>query len=180
MKLSLICIFIVLVTTAHAQIANWVRFAPRGEHFELDVPGDMRSAQKKLLTPIGELVTNTWMHQGVKDDDNAIYTVSCIYYPSGTFPKDSTDLREELFAETIDAHIQDLDGKLDYDSPTFVTSDEGRIYRVSYNKGKATMKSRLFVINDIFYALQVYTLSTNSLNPFADKFLNSFKIVRDK
>ncbi len=152
----------------------WKKFSPADQPFEVSVTGDMKNGEKKILTEVGDLHPITWMYQGAKDDPNFIYSVSYVDYPEGTFHQDSTDLVNELFDVSIESNIKSLGGTLVYKSESAYSQYPGVIYRASYNDNKAVIKSRMILVKDRFYALQVYTLSEKSLNGGMDKFLNSF------
>jgi hypothetical protein len=156
----------------------WKKFSPSGQPFEVSVTGEMKNGEKRILTEVGDLHPITWMYQGAKDDPNFIYSVSYVDYPEGTFHKDSTALVNELFDASIESNIKSLGGTLVYKSESPYGQYQGVIYRASYNDNKAVIKSRMILVNDRFYALQVYTLSEKSLNGDMDKFLNSFRIVK--
>lgn len=155
----------------------WKKFSPSGQPFEVAVTGEMKNGEKRILTEVGDLHPITWMYQGTKDDPNFIYSVSYVDYPDGTFHKDSTALIEELFQASIESNIKSLGGTLVYKSESPYSQYPGVIYRGAYNDNKAVIKSRMILVNDRFYALQVYTLSEKSLNGDMDKFLNSFRLI---
>ncbi len=160
-----------------AQI-EWKKFSPRSQPFEVSVPGEMKNGEKKVLTEVGDLHPITWIYKGGKEDANFIYSVSYVDYPEGTFHKDSTDLVDEFFQVSIESNIKSLGGTLVYKSESPYGQYQGIIYRASYNENGAVIKSRMILVKDRFYALQVYTLSEKSLNPEMDKFLNSFRLVK--
>lgn len=171
--------FLIFQTCQTVSAQTWVRFSPDNQPFEVYVPGEMKSGEKKLLTSVGELHPVTWLYQSKGEDPNYLYSVSYVDYPEGTFDSDSTDLISELFQISIETHIKDLNGQLVYKSDSPYLSYPGILYRASYNNNKAIVKSRMILFGDRFYALQVYTISEKSLNPDMDKFLSSF-IIKNK
>lgn len=154
---------------------TWKPFTPKGENFEILAPGEMKSGKKKLLTDVGELQPVTWLYEGTGDDKNHLYMVSYVDYPSGTFPKDSVDLITEFLTVSLETHLLDLKGVLSYKSDAPYGMNPGIIYRVSYNENKHVVKSRMLLLGDRFYAIQVYTTSENSLNGDINRFLESFR-----
>lgn len=169
------CLVSINITTAQA---TWKKFSPSGQPFEVMITGEMKNGEKKILTEVGDLHPITWMYQGTQDDPNFIYSVSYVDYPEGTFHPDSTELVNELFHASIESNITSLGGTLVYKSESPYSQYQGIIYRASYNDNKAVIKSRMILVKDRFYALQVYTLSEKSLNGDMDKFLNSFRLVK--
>jgi len=157
---------------------EWIKFQPTDQPFAVLVPGQMKNGEKKLITDLGELHPVTWIYEGKETENNYLFTVSYVDYPEGTFHRDSLELINELFDASIETHIDDLKGKLIYRSPGEYYSYPGVMYRASYNKNKAVVKSRLILAGDRFYALQVYTITPKSLNAEMDKFLDSFEILK--
>ena len=162
-------------TCIYSQV-DWKKFTPKGQPFEVFAPGEMKYGEKNLLTDVGEVKVVTYMHQGDNNDPNFIYLINYVDYPDGTFHPDSTELIDDLFKISIKTNLNDLKGELIYNTKINYRLYSGMLYRATYNSGKAVIKSKMYLIGDRFYALQVYTLSEKSLNPEMDKFLDSFKI----
>lgn len=174
--LSILTSIIIVVSTLSGQ--NWVKFSPDGQPFEILCPGTMQIGEKKLLTEVGEVHPVTWVYQGKENESNYIYSISYVDYPDGTFHPDSIVLIDELFRVSLESHMMDLKGELVYKTSSDYYSYPGMMYRVSYNKNRAVVKSRMIMAGDRFYALQVYTISEKSLNEDMDRFLNSFEIKK--
>ena len=170
----MICCFWVNQNIAQKQ---WQEFTPPGQQFKVLVPGTMTNGQKKILTDVGEMRPETWMCEGSGDDPNKLYLVSYVDYPAGTFHPDSTALIEELFQASLETHLKDLSGQLTYQTASNYNQNPGLFYRATYNDNKLVVKSRMLLIGDRFYALQVYTFSEKSLNDGMNKFLESFRII---
>jgi hypothetical protein len=177
MKNVFLALFVCLFLATNAQ-SKWKTFTPKNQTFEVLVPGDMTNGEKKVLTEVGSLHPITWLYQGVKGDPNYLYSVSYVDYPEGSFHSDSLDLIKEFFEVGMDTHIHDLGGELIYQSESNLNFYPGIVYRASYNNNKAVVKSRMLLIGDRFYALQVYTLSETSLNNEMNHFLDSFRLIK--
>jgi len=171
----LLLIFLVFIPCMNAQ-ENWKTFKPNRELFSLNVPGEMKYGEKNLLTDVGNLKVITYLYQAGSEEKNYLYLINYVDYPEGTFHSDSSEIIQDFFDITIEQNIKDLGGELVYSSEFFHQNYPGRIYRVSYNKNKAVLKSHIYLVHDRFYSLQVFTLSEKSLNPDMDRFLNSFKL----
>ncbi|MBL0099546.1 MAG: hypothetical protein IPP49_05395 [Saprospiraceae bacterium] len=141
----------------------------------MTVPGEKRNGEKKVLTDLGASHTVTWLQQSKEGEPNYLYLVSYVDYPEGTFSRDSTDLISELFAVSVETQVKDLGGEIVYQSDSPYGMYPGIIYRATYNKNDAVIKSRMILMNDRLYILQVYTISSKSLNPEMNRFLESFK-----
>jgi hypothetical protein len=155
---------------------QWQNFSPDKKAFEMTVPGEMKFGENTIFTEMGNLKVTSYMHQATTDDDNFIYVINYVDYPEGTFHLDSLELIQDFFKISISTNIADLEGELVYMSESNYGKYPGTLYRVNYNKGNAILKSKMYLIGDRFYALQVYTLANKSLNPDMDRFLNGFKL----
>ncbi|MBC7884296.1 MAG: hypothetical protein H7X99_02395 [Saprospiraceae bacterium] len=179
MKQKYITLFLIIMVFSNSggMLAQsvWKKFSPPDQPFEVMTPVVMKNGEKKILTDLGQLFSTTWMCQGEGDDPNFIYSLSYVDYPAGTFHADSTALIDDFFNISVDTNIKNLGGTLVYKSDLPYGPHPGVIYRASYNNNGAVIKSRMMLIGDRFYALQVFTLSEKSLNPEMDRFLNSFK-----
>lgn len=169
--------FVLLVNTASAQDKEpWKWFTPNGESFEVIVPYGMKSAQKSVQTDIGTTHPVTWICEGHKDDPNLLFMLSYVDYPKDVIHPDSIELMRTLLYESMQEHVQNLDGKLTYDS----TLDEGRhpgiIYRATYGDSTLSVKCRMLIVGKRFYSLQAYSHVCTSMNYEMDRFLMSFRI----
>lgn len=174
----LFTIYIAVLATSQSSFGQnpWVNFAPTGENFVIEVPHAMKDGQKKILTDVGELKPKTWICQGEKGDQNHLYLLSYVDYPSDTFHPDSIQLIKDFLQASLETHIHDLNGTLTYQSESPYITYPGILYRASYNANQHVVKSRVILVNDRFYALQVYTNSEQSLNEDMNRFLHSFRI----
>lgn len=171
-------IAIILMSLSYEVYAqdHWKQFTPDKQSFSVLSPSEMRAGEKKLLTDVGEMHPVTWMSEGGEDDPNYLYMVSYVDYPQGTFHKDSLDLIDDFLNESVDALIENLNGELIYSAPSDYGHYPGIIIRASYNENTLVLRARMLLVDDRFYALQVYTTKEKSLNDDAARFLNSFRI----
>lgn len=146
--------------------------------FSVIAPGVFAEKYQELETDMGAVEVFTLHCQPVLDKDpNFLYLINYYDYPEGVSEEDE-EFINNLFDESIDQSITSLDGKLLYSSPITLQEDfDGRVNRVSYNKGASIVKSKMFLVEDRFYFLQVYTTKDNSLNLEMDEFLDSFKVL---
>ncbi len=156
---------------------NWIKFSPKGQDFEVWVPGEMRDGQKKLLTDVGDMYPTTWIYTNEKDKDpNFLYMVSIIDYPELTFDLSDQDFIHEFFDETLDQHLTDIKGELVYAADMPLSMYPGRVFRATWRNGDFVVRGRIVLVKDRFYMLQVYTEKSFSLNNEANKFLESLKV----
>jgi len=169
-------LFIIYCHVTYAQ-ENWIIFSPKGQDFEVWVPGEMRDGQKKLFTDVGEMSPTTWIYTNEKDKDpNFLYMVSIIDYPELTFDLSDKNFIKEFFDETLDQHLTDIKGELVYEADMPLSMYPGRVFRATWRNGDFVVRGRLVLVKDRFYMLQVYTEKSFSLNNEANKFLESLKV----
>ena len=151
--------------------------------FSIVSPGAFTEKYQKLTTDIGEIEVFTLLCQpDIDEDPNFLYLINYYDYPVG-FDDQDDDISEEeflkkLFDESIDQSVTSLNGNLLYSSNIILQENyNGRLNRISYNDGDSIVKSKMFLVDNRFYFIQVYTTKVNSLNSTMDQFLDSFKVL---
>ena len=150
--------------------------------FSVLSPGKFVEKYQELETDIGQIEVFTLHCQPDNTEHpNFLYLINYYDYPKG-FDDDTYEDREDflknIFDESIDQSLTGLKGKLLYSTDiTLQEMHPGRVNRLSYNDGASIVKSKMFLVGERFYFLQVYTTKDNSLNIEMDDFLDSFKVL---
>ena len=167
----------VLLSTLLITASNWREFKTYGGKFRVLVPtGEMTEKVTKIKTALGQIDYHTFMHRSEeKNPDCVFYVVNYCDYPKGTFPADSTELINDFMTETVNESVRVTGGNLTYQSDIQILTHKGKIWRVQYNGDRALIKSKCFLVDDRFYLIQTMMLKDKSMNPSADKFLDSFQ-----
>jgi hypothetical protein len=166
-----VSIFLLYILTIQS---DWIRFRNDLSGFSVLVPGEMIHSEKEIFTDLGNIIFRTFQYTPNDDNDNATYIIHHYAYPDSILSTDSTGLINEILEATVDQSVINLGGSLDYQRPINYKSNSGILYRIKYNKGKAVLKSKAYVIGDDFYVLQVFAKVELSLNNLMDYFLDSF------
>ena len=151
--------------------------------FSILSPGAFTEKYQELTTDIGDIEVFTLLCQpDTEKDPNFLYLINYYDYPSGFRDLEEGESEEDfiknLFDESVDQSVEGLGGNLLYSSNIELQeSYSGRLNRVSYNDGVSIVKSKMFLVGNRFYFIQVYTTKDNSLNLFMDEFLDSFKVL---
>ncbi|MEE9438371.1 MAG: hypothetical protein V3V14_05180 [Saprospiraceae bacterium] len=175
-NLSIVIILFFSVFTINAQ-DNWIKYkATDAISFDVLVPYYMEYITKDIKTSLGPLISHTYVHQSVDDDPNYLYLINVIGYPKGVFFKDSIELLDEFLLSSIETAARSIEGEVVYSA----NLDEkhngvGKVFRIKYNDGNAVMKGKVFINNDTFIMLQVFTQKSASLNDKMNYFLDSFR-----
>ncbi len=149
------------------------------EGFAIEAPSEVKSTEQEIMTDIGLINFSSWNFGKELKDGNLVYSVHVYAYPEGSLSADSSaaDLGLELYHETMNANVDNLNGNLDYSTDIEVNGVPGMKYRISFNNRKQVMKSYAFIKEDTFYSLQVFTFQDRSLNDHIDVFLDSFRFI---
>lgn len=156
---------------------DWKTYKDFNGRFSVEIPCEtMNETQQTIPTPIGNIDYHSFVCTPQDANaENKLYLVSYTEYPEGTIHPDSTDLIKTLYQETIQSATKSVNGTLTYETDINHKGVNGKFWRIDYNKGKAVMKSRAFIIKNRFYIIQVATIKARSRNVEADKFLDSLK-----
>ena len=157
---------------------EWIIFTSTEANFKVEVPGEMIEKVRTIPTEIGELSYHTFIHQEQGDSsDNVLYLINYVDYPEGTMHSDSTVILADFFQTTIETATESVDGKLAYSSDENLLEYPGKVWRINYNGGAATIKTKAFLVEQRYYAIQTVTIRERSMNNSTDRFLNSFRLL---
>ncbi len=158
--------------------AQWQTFVSEKGKFSIHAPGGFVEKVNTVDTPIGETSYHTFLLQTSDEDaDNLVYMVSYCDYPEGSIHSDSTELLQEFFEVTVESALKSVNGKLFYSAPIKFGDYPGVMWRIDYNNGEATIKTRSYLVGNRYYALQTVSLKDKGLNPSIDKFMDSFTLI---
>ena len=168
----------------HSQVkkaTNWKVFDTYEGQFRIEVPGgEMDRKEKVIHTELGEIAYVTYVHQTpLKESENALYIVSYCDYPANSMHSDSLELLEDFFSNTIEKASESVFGEVRYEDDIRYIDYPGKLFRIDYRQGTATLKSKVFIVNNRFYNIQIATTKGKSLNNAADHFLDSFFLLSE-
>lgn len=160
-----------------AQSKNLKEFKDFEGRFKTTIPCEtMNHSTQTVKTVLGDLIFHSFVCTPSNlDADNKVYLISYVDYPKGTFPIDSVDLKESFYQTTIATAVENINGQLIYQDNIKRQEIDGKFWRTDYNKGNAVMKTRIFLVGNRFYTVQVATQKARSRNLEAEKFLEAFK-----
>ena len=157
---------------------NWQEFKSYEGQFKIKVPGEMQEKSQTIYTDLGAIQYVTFVYQDSrKEADNFLYMVSYCDYPEGSIHSDSTQLLPDFFENTLESAKQSIFGEVMYVDKANYRAYPGRVWRIDYRQGTATLKSKVFLVNNRFYNIQIATTKERVLNNAADKFFDSFGLL---
>ncbi len=164
-----------------AQSTDFKAFYSYEGKFKIEVPtGEMERKEKIIQTEIGDIAYITYVYQSPdKDFENALYIVSYCDYPENTMHSDSLDLLEDFFGNTIERASESVFGEIRYQDDFRYIDYPGKLFRIDYRQGTATLKSKVLIVHNRFYNIQIATTRGKSMNQAADKFLDSFYLLSE-
>lgn len=166
---------------SYTQNNDWKVFHSYEGKFKIEVPGGLMEEKERVIyTDIGEITYVTYYYQPAEEEmENALYLVSYCDYPLYSMHSDSLALLEDFFNNTITSAKKSVYGELRYSESINYIDYPGKLFRIDYLQGTATLKSKTFLVNNRFYNIQIATTRGKSLNNAADKFLDSFHLIDD-
>lgn len=171
-------LFFILTVISLFENSNWQKFTSEEGRFSVMIPGEFVRSDKLVNTDIGEMPCTSFVFQDTfKFSKNKLYVINYCDYPVNTFHRDSIDLIEELLEISVVQENENLRGQITYDHKKRIEGYPGRMFRINYNNGNIVLKSKIFLVQDRFYTIKVYTEYKKSLNFDIDKFFNSFRLL---
>ncbi|MEM1321541.1 MAG: hypothetical protein AAGG75_14890 [Bacteroidota bacterium] len=176
-------IFLILLIAipSFGQSEMWKEYVNYDGKFRVLVPGDMEEITKEAETPVGTISVKTLLHKPSEESaDNLAYIVSYYDFPEASIHSDSTALVEDFFKTTIEGTVNSLEGELLYATPVEMRNYPGRLWRIDDvdDDGKGTsIKTKVFLVGRRFYSIRTVSMKEKGLNPYIDKFLDSFYLV---
>ena len=183
MKKYIISIFIfsAMYFFAKAQPDNWQVYTSDIGLFSVETPYEIKVKEQQIKTGIGELIQYTYLASSpFEKDDNQLFMIQWVQYPDGLISADSTDMIEELLDITRDEAVKSVGGELIYKDVITKQGRPGRLWKIQYNEGRASIKSNVFYDDNRMYTISVVSYRNMSVNPGVDRFISSFRFASKK
>ena len=158
--------------------SKWQPFTSEKGKFTVLTPGEFVEKVNTIETQIGKTEYHTFLYQSEDDkSDNLVYMVGYCDYPENSIHSDSIELIKDFFEVTVESAVKSVKGELFYSSEISLGQYPGMLWRVNYQDGEATIKTKSYLIGRRYYSVQTVTFKEKSLNPLVDKFLDSFTLI---
>lgn len=169
-------IFATFSITLPSIVEEWVAFVDPDEVFEVLFPDSAQVSISPVTTALGELEYVVVSSKEVLSDGAILYSVSYCDYPEGVFHKDSTDLIDAFFDETIAGAVESVQGELLYSDDVSDNFHPTRLWKIVSEAHNLHVKSKAMLVGNRYYCLQIVTPSNLSTYDGGEKFLTSFKL----
>ena len=176
-------LFATFCLTTPSVVEEWVLFVDPSGQFEVSVPDSVTLTTTTVNTALGDLDYVVVTSKQISGDTVVLYTVSYCDYPEGIFNRDSTELIELFFDETVAQAVESVDGSLLYNENLAYSQYYGgghyptRIWKIVSNKQDIHIKSKAMLVGDRYYCLQVTSTASKSVHNSGKKFFDSFKVI---
>lgn len=158
---------------------TWRLYTDADAAFQIEIPGDFQHQKDTIETSVGTMTYHRYSCFP-KDTQSHVfhYTVHYSRYPSGTIPRDSVELVNDLLNETVESTAGNLDAVVLYsDRITLEDKFQGAFWRMDLKDGKAVVKSKAYFVDDRFYLLQAFYWPERHKNVESERFFDSFKLL---
>jgi hypothetical protein len=169
-------LFLALVTVSFVNTDDWVLFeAPGCQIYFPKKPGDQ---SQTINSAIGELKLNIHMYVVPEDvkDDNKLYGLIETEYPFDKINSDMKDKLDNIFRNSVDGAVKNVQGKLLTESIVQLNGFPGREVRIGVKSG--IIKMRSYLVKNRMYVIETVAETANDANKSSDRFMNSFKLMK--
>ena len=180
MNHKVMLIFIFLIPAGY-QVSGqdvWAKYAPTNAlvSYEVEVPGKMSYTLDTITTDIGAVMTESYYYKAVDPETPFVYMINHIQYSADLKDSLSTVFADDLMDTTVRNLLESVNGRLVYqiESPHKVLDIQQ--YHILYEQDKKSLKSRMFVVDNHLFNIQVMTPADLSIHEYVDRFLDSFKL----
>ncbi len=159
------------------QTVDWQEFSSYDGRFNVYGPGPFTEKIDSVRTPLGVLAYHSFFFQPANEQaDNAVYMVSYCDYPAEAVHSDSLGLVLDFFDATQESAALSVRGDVRYSDSIAINNYPGRIWRIDYRDGRASIRTRAYVVANRYYAIQTVCKKELGLNPSSDRFLDSLRL----
>ncbi len=157
---------------------NWSVFTADVGGFSVLSPGELQLEVKNIPSGQGDIQWHNHSYH-VNDSTQQVFLYSITHYDFIALDteQDTTDVATELFAETIDAIVDRLQGELLYSQPEPFGDYPSQISRISYQEGQYSLKNKIILAKDKIYMIEVFSSYDGGLSYEVGKFIDSFTLL---
>lgn len=160
--------------TGQINSQEWKVYNSEEGGFSIMTPGLMEAKRATVETGVGDFDVHTLFLNPQDSLGNYLYLINYYDLPEDLVPIDSSDLVDDFLKNTMDQSITDIKGDLLYSNPIAIGDHPGLMWRSRSETG--VVKSRIYLIGNRFYMLQVFSTPNKALNNNIDRFLESFTL----
>lgn len=160
---------------------DWLKFKSDIGKFVVTVPGELREKIDSSNTPLGPLIMHTFYFQPSANSghSNFMYMVQYCDYPEGALDVKDDSFVSDFFESTRNEAAFSINGKVIYFSPIKLNTLPGQFWRIHYKNDTAVIKTKAYLLENRYFAIQTITFKSLASNMDTDKFFDSFQILEN-
>jgi hypothetical protein len=171
-------VILLLLTSLKTAGKDWIAYEPEHSKCSILIPGQPQKKEQSVNTGAGNVTLELFMYQPEQGaDDNYLYMISYADLPIDQISSDSTGLINGFLDNARDGAINNVHGKLMAETVIKYQKYPGREMRIDFQNGTAVIQSRIYLIKNRLYTLQVIIPPTKDFNASVNKFLDSFSLI---
>ena len=168
---------VLIFTMSFTYMADWYVF--EAKEFTIEFPEKPTPATEQLELEIGNVPMDMLRYKASSDAEEWIeYNLTTIEYPDTIIHSDNMDIREDFFSSTIEGMVEGTAGKLLSEKEIAINDFPGREITLSLHDGLFIVRSRIYLVNNRMYSVQVVATAGSAANSDVTKFLSSFKLKK--
>lgn len=159
---------------------GFIKFKDLQERFEVEAPGYLKYNTKTFTTQAGKVTNENFSLKKEGNHPNSLYLINTVNYEMGSFNQDSTDFIEEYLENNVINTADMNECKVIYATLSRLAKGTPMIsYRLEGQSSDKIIKGAFYIKDNTIFGLQVFTTKRASLNPYIDRFMNSFILEKD-
>lgn len=169
---------IILVLTSLTICKDWYLYASKTFGFKIELPNKPIVTKENINTEIGNLTiySITYDPKELKEkDENLTYLINYIEYPISSVNSTNKKQLESIYSNSIASGLKNSSGKLVDLKNVNVKGYEGKEALIDIS-GNVKLTTRLILIKNKLYMLQVFSKGNKSSNISLKRFINSFDL----
>ncbi|MEO0987458.1 MAG: hypothetical protein AAFY20_18195 [Cyanobacteria bacterium J06639_14] len=168
----LLLISTLLVTACSGSKVSLEDFSSEAGQFSISVPGAFQETQESVETPVGPINIHTFTAEA----QNSAYVVAYSDYPTEIVEQSDPQM---LLDSSRDGALGNLNGTIVSEEAIALDGNPGRslvIDTVDPTGDEATIKSRIYLVNNRLYQILVVSPKDQAQEAKFDAFLESFTL----
>jgi hypothetical protein len=171
-------LFLAVLSVSFVNTDDWVLFEAHG--CQIYFPKKPADQSQTINSAIGELKLNIHMYEVPEDtrDDNKLYGLIETEYPGDKINSDMKDKLDNIFRNSVDGAVSNVQGKLLTESIIELKGFPGREVRIRVKDGVGIIRMRSYLVKNRMYVIETVAETKNDANKASDRFMNSFKLMK--
>ncbi len=145
--------------------------------FSILTKGTFKQATFNATTEIGDIKMYGFSYPETPKPTDMIYTIMYYDFPKGSIHSDSTELANDFFAETVASAQESTAGTVIYQNNIEISGYRGKQWRINYADDKMSINSRLYLVENRCFILNVISPSDSQMNADTNHYFNSFRLL---